>query len=240
MRLLVVDDDPDLVDIIAYTLRKDSHEVSVATSGEDALAAAERDPPDMIILDVMLPGVDGFEVCRRLRQRSAIPVILLTARGEEADRVWGLDLGADDFITKPFSHRELLARVRAVARRAALARSPDHGGLRVGDLSIDFASHEVQVGGRAIDLTPKEYGILHCLMLNAGKVVPHQTLLGFVWGSNYLEADVEMLKVHVRHLREKIERNPSAPEYILTVRGVGYKVRRATDGESGTPGPVGE
>ena len=231
MKLLVVDDDPDLVDIIAYALRKDSHQVSVATSGEDALAIANQDPPDLVILDVMLPDLDGFEVCRRLRQRSPVPVILLTARGEEADRVWGLDLGADDYVTKPFSHKELLARVRAVARRAALARTPDQGTVRVGELTIDFGLHEVRVSGRSVELTPKEYGILHCLLLNAGRVVPHDTLLNFAWGSNHIGGDVEMLKVHVRHLREKIERNPSAPEYILTVRGVGYRVRRPTDGD---------
>jgi two-component system, OmpR family, alkaline phosphatase synthesis response regulator PhoP len=226
VRLLVVDDDPDLVDIIAYTLRKDGHQVGVATSGEEALDLATKDPPEMVILDVMLPGLDGFEVCRRLRQRAALPVILLTARGEEADRVWGLDLGADDYITKPFSHKELLARVRAVARRASLARTPDQGSLQIGDLAIDFAQREVRVGGRLVELTPKEYGILHCLALNAGRVVSHETLLNFAWGSNYLEGDAEMLKVHVRHLREKIERNPGAPEYILTVRGVGYRMRR--------------
>ncbi|HVC34218.1 MAG TPA: response regulator transcription factor [Chloroflexota bacterium] len=232
MKLLVVDDDPDLVDIIAYTLRKDSHQVSVATSGEEALALAAQDPPEMVILDVMLPGLDGFEVCRRLRQHAPLPVILLTARGEEADRVWGLDLGADDYITKPFSHKELLARVRAVARRAALARTPDQGNLRVGELSIDFGERDVRIGNRSVDLTPKEYAILHCLMLNAGRVVPHDTLLSFAWGSNHLDGDVEMLKVHVRHLREKIERNPSAPDYLLTVRGVGYRMRRPTDGAS--------
>ena len=231
MKLLVVDDDPDLVDIIAYTLRKDSHQVNVATSGEEALALARQDPPDLVILDVMLPGLDGFEVCRRLRQKSDLPVILLTARGEEADRVWGLDLGADDYITKPFSHKELLARVRAVARRAALNRTPDEGVARVAELSMDFGQREVQVAGRKVELTPKEYGILHCLMLNAGRVVPHDALLRFAWGSGHLEGDVEMLKVHVRHLREKIERNPGAPEYVLTVRGVGYRMRRPIDGE---------
>ncbi len=231
MKLLVVDDDPDLVDIIAYTLRKDNHQVNVATSGEEALALARQDPPDLVVLDVMLPGLDGFEVCRRLRQDSDLPVILLTARGEEADRVWGLDLGADDYITKPFSHRELLARVRAVARRAALNRTPNEGRLRVGQLSMDFGLREVRVGDRKVDLTPKEYGILHCLMLNAGRVVPHEALLSFVWGSGHLDGDVEMLKVHLRHLREKIERNPSAPEYILTVRGVGYRMRRPGDEE---------
>lgn len=228
MRTLVVDDDPDLVDIIAYSLRKDGHQVLSASSGEEALAIVEKEPPDMVILDVMLPGMDGFEVCRRIRQRTRTPVILLTARGEEADRVWGLDLGADDYIAKPFSHRELLARVRAVGRRADLARAPNQGTVQVGELAIDFGARLVRVGERAVELTPKEYGILHCLALNAGKVVSHETILNFAWGSNHLEGDAEMLKVHLRHLREKIERNPSAPEYILTVRGAGYRMRRPT------------
>ena len=230
MKLLVVDDDPDLVDIIAYTLRKEGHLVSVATSGEAALAQVEHDSPDLIVLDVMMPGLDGFEVCRRLRRDSQVPVILLTARGEEADRVGGLDLGADDYITKPFSHKELLARVRAVARRSVLGEKPNQGTLVVGDLSIDFARREVRVGDRLIDLTPKEFAIVHCLMVNAGRVVTHESLLNFGWGSNHLETDAEMLKVHVRHIREKIESNPSAPEHLLTVRGVGYRMHRPTDG----------
>jgi DNA-binding response OmpR family regulator len=176
------------------------------------------------VLDVMLPGLSGFDVCRKLRERGPVPVILLTARGEEADRVWGLDLGADDYMTKPFSHRELLARIRAVSRRAAAAQTPDQGSVQVGELRIDFGRREVNVGPRPVELTPKEYEILHCLALNTGRVVPHERLLAFVWGSLSLESDVDQLKVHVRHLREKLERNPSAPEYLLTLRGVGYKL----------------
>jgi DNA-binding response OmpR family regulator len=148
----------------------------------------------------------------------------LTARGEEADRVWGLDLGADDYVTKPFSHRELLARIRAVSRRAAAAQTPDRGNVQVGDLRIDFGRREVSVGQRTVELTPKEYEILHCLALNVGRVVPHERLLAFVWGSLSLESDVDQLKVHMRHLREKLESNPSAPEYLVTLRGVGYKL----------------
>jgi DNA-binding response OmpR family regulator len=153
-----------------------------------------------------------------------VPVILLTARGEEADRVWGLDLGADDYVTKPFSHRELLARIRAVSRRAAAAQTPDQGHVQVGELRVDFGRREVSVAQRQVELTPKEYEILHCLALNIGRVVPHERLLAFVWGSLSLESDVDQLKVHMRHLREKLERNPSAPEYLLTLRGVGYKL----------------
>jgi len=224
MNILVVDDDRDIADIIGFSLRKEGHKPILAYTGEEALAVAERALPDLVVLDVMLPGLSGFEVCRKLRERGPVPVILLTARGEEADRVWGLDLGADDYITKPFSHRELLARIRAVSRRAAAAQTPDQGIVQVGELHIDFGRREVHVGARQVELTPREYEILHCLALNVGRVVPHERLLAFVWGHLTIESDVDQLKVHVRHLREKLERNPSAPEYLLTVRGVGYKL----------------
>jgi len=222
--ILVVDDDADIVDIISYSLRKDGHKVIAGHDGQEALELARKYHPDLAILDVMMPKQNGFEVCRRLRQESSMPVILLTAKGEEGDKVWGLDLGADDYMTKPFSHKELLARVRAVGRRAlALGVKEDHGVLDVGPLRMDFDQHAVSVGDRPTELTPKEYELLRCLMLNAGKVVTHDNLLNFAWGSNF-DGDTEMLKVHIRHLREKIERNPSAPEYVLTVRGVGYKL----------------
>jgi len=222
--ILVVDDDRGIADIIGYSLRKEGHRPILAHSGEEALALAEHQRPDLVVLDVMLPGLSGFDVCRKLRERGPVPVILLTARGEEADRVWGLDLGADDYLTKPFSHRELLARIRAVARRSSAAQTPDQGSVTVGELEIDFGGREVSMRGVVVDLTPKEYEILHCLALNAGRVVPHERVLAFAWGSSALESDVDQLKVHVRHLREKLERNPSAPEYLTTVRGVGYKL----------------
>src|SRR5581483_7636249 len=153
--ILVVDDDPDIVDIISYSLRKDGHKVIAGHDGQEALELARRHQPDLAILDVMMPRQNGFEVCRRLRQESSIPVILLTAKGEEADKVWGLDLGADDYITKPFSHRELLARVRAVGRRAlATGVKEDHGVLDVGPLRMDFDQHAVSVGDRPTELTP--------------------------------------------------------------------------------------
>ncbi|MBV9326195.1 MAG: response regulator transcription factor [Chloroflexi bacterium] len=224
MNILVVDDDRDIADIIGYSLRKEGHRPILAHSGQQALELAERSMPDLVVLDVMLPDLSGFDVCRRLRARGRVPVILLTARGEEADRVWGLDLGADDYVTKPFSHRELLARIRAVWRRAAAAETPDQGSVSSGDLRLDFDRHEVRVAGRLVDLTPREYEVLHCLALNTGRVVPHERLLAFVWGNQTLETDIDQLKVHVRHLREKLERSPSTPEYLLTVRGVGYKL----------------
>ncbi|MHB8620880.1 MAG: response regulator [Chloroflexota bacterium] len=227
MEILVVDDDPDIVDIISYSLRKDGHKVITGHDGQEALELARKHHPDLVILDVMMPKQNGFEVCRRLRQESALPVILLTAKGEENDKVWGLDLGADDYMTKPFSHKELLARVRAVARRARTAGvREDHGVVEVGPLRMDLDQHEVRLSEQTVDLTPKEYELLRCLMLNAGKVVTHDVLLNFAWGSNF-DGDTEMLKVHIRHLREKIERNPSAPEHVLTTRGVGYKMAKS-------------
>jgi len=229
VNILVVDDDRDIADIIGYSLRKEGHRPMLAYSGEEALALAERSRPDLVVLDVMLPGLNGFDVCRKLRERGPIPVILLTARGEEADRVWGLDIGADDYVTKPFSHRELLARIRAVARRSTAALTPDQGSVSVGALEIDFGAHVITMRGGSVDLTPKEYDILHCLALNAGRVVPHERLLAFAWGNEALDSDVDQLKVHVRHLREKLERNPSAPEYLTTVRGVGYKLDAPRD-----------
>src|ERR1700674_5495823 len=156
MNILVVDADRDIADIIGYSLRKEGHRPILAHSGEEALALAERSMPDLVVLDVMLPGLSGFDVCRKLRERGPVPVILLTARGEEADRVWGLDLGADDYMTKPFSHRELLARIRAVARRASTARTPDQGSVAIGPLEIDLGQRQVNLEGRPVDLTPKE------------------------------------------------------------------------------------
>src|SRR3954452_11867993 len=153
--IMVVDDDRDIADIIGYSLRKAGHRPILAYTGEEALALAERSPPDLVVLDVMLPGLSGFDVCRKLRERGPIPVILLTARGEEADRVWGLDLGADDYVTKQFSHRELLARIRAVARRTASAQTPEQGSVAVGELEIDFGAHVVTMRGRTVELTPK-------------------------------------------------------------------------------------
>ncbi|HUZ78926.1 MAG TPA: response regulator transcription factor [Chloroflexota bacterium] len=227
MEILVADDDPDIVDIICYSLRKEGHTVITGYDGQQALDLARKHHPDLAILDVMMPKQNGFEVCRRLRQESSMPVILLTAKGEDSDKVWGLDLGADDYVTKPFSHKELLARVRAIGRRGqASGVQGERGVLEVGPLALDLDQHEARLSGAVVELTPKEFALLRCLMLNPGRVVTHDTLLTFAWGSNF-EGETEMLKVHIRHLREKIERNPSAPEHILTVRGVGYKLAKA-------------
>src|SRR4030081_1250761 len=189
MNILVVDDDRDIADIIGYSLRKEGHRPILAHSGEEALALADRSLPDLVFFDVMLPGLSGFDVCRKLRERGPVPVILMTARGEEADRVWGLDLGADDYMTKPFSQREILAQIRAVSRRAAADQTPDQCSVQVGDLRIDIGRREVSVGHKQVELTPKEYEILHCLALNTGRVVPHERLVAFVWGSPSLGGD---------------------------------------------------
>ena len=223
-RILVVDDEPRMINLIRMNLEADGFQVVTAPNGTKALDAVRTQLPDLVLLDVMMPELDGFETLRMLREFSVIPVIMLTAKGEEADKVWGLDLGADDYITKPFSHKELLARVRAVGRRAlATGVKEAHGSLEAGPLRMDLDQHEAFVADTRVDLTPKEYELLRCLLINAGKVVSHDTLLNFAWGSNF-DGDTEMLKVHIRHLREKVERNPSAPEYVLTVRGVGYKL----------------
>jgi len=226
MKILVVDDEPDVVEIItvAFNLRRPEFEVIGAHDGKAALAALKADEPDLVILDVAMPGMDGFEVCRRIREKSAVPIIMLTARAMEADKVKGLELGADDYITKPFSHRELIARVDAVVRRV-YATSPSRAKsvFRSGNLSIDFARREVAVNGRSVDLTRTEYNLLVVLARNANRVVTHQTLLAKVWGPEYRD-EIHYPKVFVGRLREKIEDDPSNPRHILSVRGVGYKL----------------
>jgi DNA-binding response OmpR family regulator len=224
MLVLLADDDTDLLDLVSYAIRKDGHKVVTASSGRDALRVAEAQRPDMAILDVMMPPPDGFEVCRQLRDNRPIPVILLTARGEESNKVWGLDLGADDYVTKPFSTKELLARVRAIARRSGALQRPQRGVLASGRLRMDLDRHEVWSGERPVDLTPREYEMLYRLLISPNSVVSHEELFEFVWGA---DSDVELasVKVYIRHLREKLERDPSTPELLLSVRGVGYKLR---------------
>ncbi|MGH2352578.1 MAG: response regulator transcription factor [Chloroflexota bacterium] len=227
MKILIVDDDADIAEIIAFALSKDRHHCTTVHGGMQALARLEGEKFDLIILDVMMPRVDGYEVCRWMRERDATtPIIMLTAKDSEADKVQGLDLGADDYVTKPFSPRELLARVRAVGRR--IARPQADGGQPIiagGRLSINLADYEILAAGQPVQLTPLEYELLRCLTLNLGRVVPYGRLLSFAWGPNY-EGETELLKVHVRHLREKLERDPSAPEHIVTIRGIGYKLNR--------------
>lgn len=227
--ILLVEDERTLLSTIAYNLRHEGHEVITAEDGEQALVAAAASP-DLVLLDVMLPKIDGFEVCRRIRQKSAVPILMLTAKGDEVDRVVGLELGADDYLTKPFSMRELLARVKALLRRrdllqAELGRSgagEPVQRLAAGDLEIDVAAHRVSLGGRAVGLTPKEFNLLTYLVRNRGHVFSAERLLEQVWG--YERAvDARTVPVHIRSLREKLEEEPSKPKRIETVRGVGYR-----------------
>jgi two-component system alkaline phosphatase synthesis response regulator PhoP len=227
MKILIVDDDPDIAEIIAFALGKDQHRTTVVHGGQQALSLLDRDKFDLLILDVMMPRVDGYEVCRKVREKDAsTPIIMLTAKDEESDKVRGLDIGADDYVIKPFSPRELLARVRALGRRVA---RPQPGGtveiVAGGRLAINLEEYEVRKDDQLVQLTPLEFELLRCMALNLGRVVIYDKLLSFAWGPNY-EGETELLKVHVRHLREKLEKDPSAPEHIVTVRGVGYKLNR--------------
>jgi len=224
-RILVVDDEDSIVQLISYNLRRAGYEVLIARNGEDGLAMARTDHPDMVVLDLMLPGMDGFEVCKELRKETDIPILMLTARGEEIDRVIGFEIGADDYVTKPFSPRELVGRVKAILRRTRRAEEPDPNAgdtLTFGSLTVNFVTYEVMREGRRIDLTPTEFQILKVLSQNPGRVFTRDELVDRVMGSDFF-GDVRTVDVHIRHLRSKIEENPSDPRLIETVRGAGYK-----------------
>lgn len=234
-RVLVVDDEPALVELVAFNLRKAGFDVNTAADGDAALAAARSWNPQVVVLDVMLPGLDGFEVCRELRKWSAVPVLMLTARKEEVDRVVGLEIGADDYLTKPFSPRELVARVRALLRRVRLDREAAAAGLaggvlESGALRIDLERHDVTVEGRSVDLTPTEFRLLSQLAQHPGRVYSREDLLRVIWGDDFF-GDERTVDVHVRHLREKVEPDPAHPQLILTVRGVGYRFSARPQGE---------
>lgn len=229
-KVLVVEDEPTLVETLAYNLNRQGYTVVTATDGHAALAVARREQPDLIVLDLMLPGLDGFEVCRILRQEMNVPILMLTARTDEVDRVVGLEMGADDYLTKPFSMRELLARVKALLRRvrlmreeAATASAPTSADrIEVGDLTIDLARRELTREGQLIHLKPKEYDLLVFLVRHAGIVLSRDLILERVWGWDF-DGDSRTVDVHVRWLREKIEPDPAHPTRIVTVRGVGYR-----------------
>ena len=222
-RILAVDDEPRYLEIIRFNLETAGYAVSCAASGEEALELVAAEEPDLIVLDVMLPGLDGFEVCAAVRERSSCPIIMLTAKGAEEDKVRGLRLGADDYVTKPFSAQELLARVEAVLRRVR----PPEGGERqpativLGDLRIDRPRKEVTLAGREIRLSPTEYRLLLCLAVNAGAVLARDELLTEVWGPAYKGED-EILRVSLWRLRQKLEDDPAAPRYVVTRPGLGY------------------
>jgi DNA-binding response OmpR family regulator len=223
-RVLVVDDEPRMIGFIRMNLELEGYQVLEAHNGVEALEIIRTQLPDLVLLDVMMPEPDGFETLRMLREFSTIPVIMLTAKGEEDDKVYGLELGADDYVTKPFGSRELSSRVRAVLRRAEMpSASPEQAVLRIDDrLSVDFNRREVIVLGEHIKLRPTEYRLLYHLIENAGWTVPHEQLLAKVWGYEYRD-ETHYVRLYVNYLREKIEEDPSNPKYILTERGVGYR-----------------
>ncbi|MGZ4397124.1 MAG: response regulator [Gaiellaceae bacterium] len=224
--ILLVDDEDAVLKLLAFPLRRDGYRVLEARDGLSALETFERERVDLVVLDIALPRMDGLEVCRRLRAESMVPIVMLTARDEEMDKVIGLELGADDYITKPFSIREFRSRVRALLRRAAVgAAAPERGeALRVGDVEIDPARRRVRVGERSPDLTYVEFEILRTLAAEAGRVFSRSVLLTLIWGDDAFR-DPRTIDVHVRHLREKLELEPARPELILTVRGAGYRFR---------------
>lgn len=221
--VLVVDDEPRMIRFIRMNLELEGYHVVEASNGIEALDQVRKHLPDLAIMDVMMPKMDGFETLSLLREISTVPVILLTVKSEEEDRIHGLELGADDYITKPFSPRELISRVNAVLRRADWPAPTPRTVLHIDDrLSVDFNRHQVIVAGERIDLRPTEYRLLNHLIQNAGWVVPHETLLAKVWGYEYRD-ETHYLRLYINYLRKKIEENPSNPHYILTERGVGYR-----------------
>ncbi|HEX5013316.1 MAG TPA: response regulator transcription factor [Candidatus Limnocylindrales bacterium] len=225
MRILVVDDEPDVVESIrlGFALQWREIEVLEAGTGDRALDIVEHEHPDIVLLDVGLPGIDGFEVLRQIRAFSDVPVVMLTARDDAMDKVKGLELGADDYVTKPFNHLELMARVKAVLRRlempAPTTRAPS---FKSGDLEVDFARQEARLAGERLDLTPTEYKLLYHLVRNAGHVLSHGTLLAKVWGREYVD-EVDYIRVYIRRLRDKLNDPPDTPRFIRTERGLGYR-----------------
>jgi two-component system response regulator RegX3 len=222
-RVLIVEDEESLADPLAFLLRKEGFETTVAVDGPAALAEFDRTGADIVLLDLMLPGMSGTEVCKQLRARSAVPVIMVTARDSEIDKVLGLELGADDYVTKPYSARELIARIRAVLRRGAEADEISDAILEAGPVRMDIERHIVSVDGAQVPMPLKEFDLLEYLMRNKGRVLTRGQLIDRVWGSDYV-GDTKTLDVHVKRLRSKIETDPANPELLVTVRGLGYKL----------------
>jgi two-component system response regulator RegX3 len=220
-RILVVEDEESFSDALSFMLRKEGFEVSLAGTGPDALAQFERDPADLVLLDLMLPGMSGTDVCRTIRARSRVPIIMVTAKDSELDKVLGLELGADDYVTKPFSSRELVARIRAVLRRN-VDDFDDTPVVEAGPVRIDPERHQVTVDGQVVNLPLKEFDLLEYLVRNSGRVLTRGQLIDRIWGSDYV-GDTKTLDVHVKRLRSKVEPDPSHPVHLLTVRGLGYK-----------------
>jgi two-component system response regulator RegX3 len=220
--ILVVEDEKSLSEPLAYLLRREGYEVAIVENGLDAIAAVDATPPDLMLLDLMLPGLPGTEVCREVRKRSTLPIIMLSAKDSELDIVVGLELGADDYVTKPYSSRELLARIRAVLRRKSAEPEVVDGVIEYSDIRLDVDRHHLSVRGEPVALPLKEFELLELLMTNAGRVLTRGQIIDRVWGSDYF-GDTKTLDVHIKRLRSKLEATPSEPTLIVTVRGLGYR-----------------
>ena len=221
-RILVVEDEDSFSDALSFMLRKEGFLVSVASTGADAIEQFDREPADLVLLDLMLPGMSGTDVCRTIRARSRVPIIMVTAKDSELDKVLGLELGADDYVTKPFSSRELVARIRAVLRRNSTDDVDVEPTVEAGPVKIDPDRHLVRVGGSQVAMPLKEFDLLEYLVRNAGRVLTRGQLIDRIWGSDYV-GDTKTLDVHIKRLRGKVEPDPSNPKHVLTVRGLGYK-----------------
>jgi two-component system response regulator RegX3 len=227
--VLVVEDEASFVEALRIGLTREGFAVEVALDGAEALEMFDRLQPDVVLLDVMLPRISGIDVCRQIRLRSQVPIIMVTAKGGEIDTVVGLEVGADDYVTKPYRVRELIARMRAVMRRSPSDRSVNDlapGAIQVGDVVLDPDEHQVFVGGDRVTMPLKEFELLHLLLANAGRVLPRETLIDRVWGSDYV-GDTKTLDVHIKRLRGKVEPDPASPMRIVTIRGLGYKYERS-------------
>lgn len=222
-RILLIDDDPYITEPLARSLREQGYTVAVAHNGRDGLQLAATEPPDLVVLDVMMPVMDGWTVCRQLRERSVVPILMLTALNEEIDRVLGLELGADDYLTKPFSTRELLARIKAMLRRIALDRTtPERTVIKIGEIELNLSTFQAYKAGQPLTLRHKEFELLALLMSRAGETISRADIFDQVWGTDWL-GDTRTLDVHIRWLRERIEDDPGQPLYIQTMRGIGYR-----------------
>ena len=232
MKVLVIEDDPGIIEVVSlcFQLRWSGTTVISAANGREGVTLVETESPDVVILDIGLPDIDGYQVLKEIRRFSDVPVIMLTVRGEDTDVAKGLELGADDYITKPFSHIELIARVQAVLRRAqGLAVSDEERPFTSGRLSVDFSRNEVTLGGHPVKLTSTERKLLYYLIRNEGRILSHESLLAKVWGDTYVDAR-DLLRVHIQHLRQKLEDNAESPNIIVTEHGIGYKFIRPTGG----------
>ncbi|ACV05446.1 response regulator transcription factor [Kytococcus sedentarius] len=221
-RILIVEDEASFSDPLSWLLEREGHEVVVREDGRSGLEEFTRNPADLVLLDVMLPGMSGVEVCRELRRESSVPIIMLTAKDSEVDKVVGLEIGADDYVTKPYSARELLARINAVLRRRIAPPAQEDHIVRVGDVELDADSHVVVVRGEPVSMPLKEFELLEMLMRNHGRVLTRAQLIDRVWGADYV-GDTKTLDVHIKRVRGKVEENPSSPRMITTIRGLGYK-----------------